>query len=314
MRYGKTNGVVFVFELQKRHEKKAASGAFAATIDIGKKTTKEMEFGFWDNVFSDLLGLKGESGLKEQAADVGYIAHVGARDGATGGTVFANNNGGCSHGADCAGSDCFWAKIAVESSAMTTQEAFLEVIVAHIDEDAPRLIYADWLEEHGDPARAEFIRVQCRIARGELPDCTYGCPRDDCLRCQLHHREKELLNRHVCKWLSNLPPGILLPILPNAQYECFRRGFVAEIVLSVADWIKHRDAILKTTPLEKVNFTASDMLSQAFSLKRGQKVVVSSNSKNLVLSFDNKPQGYFSTGLSSLLPLELISRPGSTRK
>ena len=28
------------------------------------------------------------------------------------------------------------------------------------DEDAPRLVFADWLEEHGDSDRAEFIRVQ----------------------------------------------------------------------------------------------------------------------------------------------------------
>jgi uncharacterized protein (TIGR02996 family) len=28
----------------------------------------------------------------------------------------------------------------------------------------PRLVFADWLEEHGDAARAEFIRVQCAYA------------------------------------------------------------------------------------------------------------------------------------------------------
>jgi len=31
-----------------------------------------------------------------------------------------------------------------------------------------RLIYADWLEEHGDPQRAEFIRAQIRL-EGDLP-------------------------------------------------------------------------------------------------------------------------------------------------
>src|SRR5262249_23287556 len=33
---------------------------------------------------------------------------------------------------------------------------------------APRLVYADWLEERGDPestARAAFIRAQCELAR-----------------------------------------------------------------------------------------------------------------------------------------------------
>ena len=32
------------------------------------------------------------------------------------------------------------------------------------EDDVPRLAYADWLEEHGYDARAEFIRLQCRLA------------------------------------------------------------------------------------------------------------------------------------------------------
>jgi uncharacterized protein (TIGR02996 family) len=30
----------------------------------------------------------------------------------------------------------------------------------------PLLAYADWLTEHGDIERAEFLRVQCRLAAG----------------------------------------------------------------------------------------------------------------------------------------------------
>src|SRR5262249_28449408 len=44
-------------------------------------------------------------------------------------------------------------------------EGFLRDIVAHPEDSAPRLIYADWLEENGDAARAELIRVQCELAR-----------------------------------------------------------------------------------------------------------------------------------------------------
>src|SRR5262245_49641697 len=32
------------------------------------------------------------------------------------------------------------------------------------DDDAPRLILADWLEEHGEPERARFIRLQLERA------------------------------------------------------------------------------------------------------------------------------------------------------
>ena len=51
---------------------------------------------------------------------------------------------------------------------------FLRAIIEHPEDDTPRLIYADWLEENGDPDRAEFIRVQCELAR--LDDHEQGAP------------------------------------------------------------------------------------------------------------------------------------------
>ena len=47
---------------------------------------------------------------------------------------------------------------------MGIEDAFLHDILAHPDDDAPRLIYADWLDEHNDP-RGEFIRTQCALAQ-----------------------------------------------------------------------------------------------------------------------------------------------------
>jgi uncharacterized protein (TIGR02996 family) len=43
-------------------------------------------------------------------------------------------------------------------------KALEAAVVAAADDDTPRLAYADWLDEHDDPDRAEFIRVQCRLA------------------------------------------------------------------------------------------------------------------------------------------------------
>ena len=37
-------------------------------------------------------------------------------------------------------------------------------IFANPDDDAPRLVYADWLLERGDP-RGEFIQIQCKLGR-----------------------------------------------------------------------------------------------------------------------------------------------------
>ena len=48
---------------------------------------------------------------------------------------------------------------------MTDESALLAAIRAAPADDAPRLVYADWLDEHGRPEQAEFIRVQCDLAR-----------------------------------------------------------------------------------------------------------------------------------------------------
>lgn len=52
---------------------------------------------------------------------------------------------------------------------MSDADAFLDAIFAAPDDDLPRLVYADWLEEHGQQAYAEFIRLKCRTWRASLP-------------------------------------------------------------------------------------------------------------------------------------------------
>jgi uncharacterized protein (TIGR02996 family) len=69
---------------------------------------------------------------------------------------------------------------------MSEREAFLQAILDAPADDAPRLIYADWLEDHGEAAHAELIRVQCELAR---PPAAGARARRDGLR----RREEELL-------------------------------------------------------------------------------------------------------------------------
>lgn len=88
----------------------------------------------------------------------------------------------------------------VSSSSAVRPEvlAFLRDSKEHPDDDAPRLILADWLEDHGSPAdaaRAEFIRLQCERARLSEDD-----PRGVCLEA----RERQLLQQHNRDWLGSL--------------------------------------------------------------------------------------------------------------
>ena len=50
---------------------------------------------------------------------------------------------------------------------MIEADAILAAIQADVADDTVRLAAADWIQEHGDEARASFIRVQVKIARIE---------------------------------------------------------------------------------------------------------------------------------------------------
>jgi uncharacterized protein (TIGR02996 family) len=96
-------------------------------------------------------------------------------------------------------------------------DPFLRQILAHPEDDGPRLVWADRLDERGDP-RGEFIRVQCELAKepqgtvhrgmvcknaGEpMPTVTVesvrlSCP---CRWCALWRRERELIPRAWWAW------------------------------------------------------------------------------------------------------------------
>ncbi len=74
----------------------------------------------------------------------------------------------------------------------TTADALLEAVLDAPESDEPRLVYADLLQERGDP-RGEFIAVQCRLAQlpASAPD-----------RAVLAEREAELWKENRKVWLG----------------------------------------------------------------------------------------------------------------
>jgi uncharacterized protein (TIGR02996 family) len=90
--------------------------------------------------------------------------------------------------------------------------AFLDDIKQNPHDDTPRLILADWLEEHDDE-RGEFLRVQCELAR----QTTKGRRQAD-----LKARERELLSQFERVWLAPLREGG-----PKGTADAtFRRGLI----------------------------------------------------------------------------------------
>src|SRR5438045_2915665 len=49
------------------------------------------------------------------------------------------------------------------------ERPFLQAILEHPDDEGTRLVFADWLEERGDPL-GEYLRNQCRLAKLAIRD------------------------------------------------------------------------------------------------------------------------------------------------
>src|SRR5262245_26563992 len=102
---------------------------------------------------------------------------------------------------------------------MDTGKAILADIIANPDDDTPRLVYADWLEEHGHETRAEFIRVQLALAKKRLP--TGSRPRRDLLQL-----EKAIFVGNGNNWAVEYGDWC------EPELEAWRRGFPVEAMLS----------------------------------------------------------------------------------
>jgi uncharacterized protein (TIGR02996 family) len=122
---------------------------------------------------------------------------------------------------------------------LTDHSGFLADIVANPEDDAPRLIFADWLEDHGDPDRAEFIRTQIELARLD---------EDATDRPKLERREQVLLAENRERWLAELPAWA------RKEAGKFCRGFVSEMTLTGNRFLKNAADLWAATPLESVYF------------------------------------------------------------
>ena len=118
---------------------------------------------------------------------------------------------------------------------MSAIRAFLRAIAAASDDDLPRLVFADWLDENGRPERAEFIRVEVEIAR-TLP----GNPR----RGQLFERRQQLFKAHSAEWFS-LFTGKVREL--NTE-----RGFITAVACDALTFLTHADAWFGTQPITRL--------------------------------------------------------------
>jgi uncharacterized protein (TIGR02996 family) len=121
---------------------------------------------------------------------------------------------------------------------MSAEQGLLAEIFAHPDDDTPRLVYADWLDEHGDEsaqARADLIRVQIDLSRLEEKH-----PR----RREVAERERELLDGWELEWTR--------PLRRYFKRMEFRRGFVERVTVTASRFLREGANLFAIAPLRQV--------------------------------------------------------------
>ncbi len=168
-----------------------------------------------------------------------------------------------------------------------TRQALLQAVIDAPDLDAPRLVYADFLEEHGAPGeqdRAEFIRVQVALANWKGQDAEHcpvcgehwkwrvGAGRDEWNDCKNGHRwcretRRDLQRRLEAVWyaprrgfadcipdnwtatIGDVSPHVDLPL------AVVRRGFAHTVRCPLGQWRAYMAWMVQNHPLARVELS-----------------------------------------------------------
>lgn len=152
---------------------------------------------------------------------------------------------------------CFWEVLEGDGmNATDTGAALLSAILAEPADDLHRLAYADWLEETGDPERAEFIRLQLGLA-GDVRRAGWR----EVLRAEkLLHDRRDWLDPLGYVWIDHNEAeadtvrvggwrGVTLTL---------RRGFVEAVACPLAVWLEYGPALVRRHPVERVVVTGAN--------------------------------------------------------
>jgi uncharacterized protein (TIGR02996 family) len=118
---------------------------------------------------------------------------------------------------------------------MSERDALLAAIVAQPDDDAARLVYADWLQEHGQERRAQFIRAQVWAERAE--------PFGPEARKQARLAES-LIEGFRGEWVRHLQQRLVA--------WGFRRGFVEHAEVNVATFARDAAELFRLEPIRSL--------------------------------------------------------------
>lgn len=114
----------------------------------------------------------------------------------------------------------------------TSEAALLAQVIAHPDDDRPRLVLADSLQQDGD-LRGELIALQIRASKCEPAEAA-----------PLLARAEELLLEHGAKWTHELRQFTLK--------QRWARGFVEHVEMRAEAFAQHAGQLFALTPVRSL--------------------------------------------------------------
>lgn len=149
---------------------------------------------------------------------------------------------------------------------MSDSFAFLRTIRTDPADDDARLVFADWLDENGDPKRAEFIRLQIGLKNvSEQWQHTKS-------EAKRRSRVNELFLAYIAQWQLPWPPllatmGTREPSDPPAanserNHAIWRRGFLDEFQCGLDAWETHGPYIVAHHPVRRLRLLNSRPLER----------------------------------------------------
>jgi len=147
------------------------------------------------------------------------------------------------------------------------ERGFIASICATPDDDLSRLIFADWLDDHGQSERAEFIRAQVWLAANpSCGGCTgrewqHGRPCDECdQREELRRREQTLLGLYWPEWSGEIMArwhcdNLWTPKPSPVPHHGYTRGHVSAITLPLATFTETARELFSRHPITCVVIT-----------------------------------------------------------
>lgn len=162
-----------------------------------------------------------------------------------------------------------------------TERRLLDAIIDAPADDAPRLVYADWLQQRGDP-RGEHLALQ--LAGSRNPHAVSW------------DRIRELEAAHADSWI----PTLLRHAVPGNLH--FVRGFIEHLELDADGWLSHGAELVRCAPVQHLSLRPAERVREVLEVAHAQRL------RSFGFGLNEHPTANVLAGLDRVPPLPNLDR------